>query len=70
MGNGLLKYDPQKKLIQQFKHEPSNPFSIFNNDVIFLLQGTNDTIWVGTLLSGLQILNTATKFSVVYDSEI
>ena len=42
VGNGLLKYDQHKNLIQQFKYEPSNPFSLFDNIVACIIQNQED----------------------------
>jgi ligand-binding sensor domain-containing protein len=67
-GNGLLKYDHNKKLIKQYKNDPSNPFSLNDNNVNSLFQSQEDTIWVGTW-KGLQIFNKAKQqFSRIPDS--
>ena len=68
--NGLLKYDRNKNLIQQFKHDPSNPFSLFDNDVFSVFHNGGDTIWVGAG-PGLRIFNKVTRqFSTFHNGEI
>jgi signal transduction histidine kinase/streptogramin lyase len=64
MGGGLLQYDRNLLLIRRFKHDPSDPSSIFSDSISSLYKNAGeDTIWVGTV-HGVQILNTNTnKFS-------
>ena len=66
-GNGILKFDQHKNLVQQFKHEPSNPFSLFNNEVTCIIQTREDSILVGTG-GGVRIFNKVTQqFSRLHD---
>ena len=66
-GSGILKFDQHKNLIQQFKHDPSNPFSLSDNLVPCIIQNQEDTILVGTG-SGVRIFNKATQqFSRFHD---
>ena len=60
LGNGLFKYDQHKNLIQQFKNEPTDSFSLSDNKVGSLFQNQDDFIWVGTG-HGVRMLNTVTK---------
>jgi signal transduction histidine kinase/ligand-binding sensor domain-containing protein len=66
-GNGLLKFDQHKNLLQQLKYEPSNPFSNFDNVVACIIQKGEDTILVGTG-TGVRIFNKVTQqFSLFHD---
>ena len=67
-GSGLLKFDQHKKLIQQLKYEPSDPFSFFDNTVGCIFQNQEDTILLGTG-SGIRIFNKVTQqFSRFHDN--
>jgi len=69
MGNGLFKYDQHKNLVHQFKHDPSDSFSLLNNNVTIQFQGASDTIWVRTG-KGLRMLNRLTQqFSWFHDGD-
>lgn len=59
LGSGLLKYDQHKNLIHQFKHDPSDSFSLLSNNVI-VFENPGDTIWVRTE-TGVRILNKLTQ---------
>ena len=65
-GGGLFLFDPNKKLIRQYKQDTSGISGLFSESVFALYQNTReDTIWLGTRL-GLGIYNTLTgKFSRV-----
>ncbi|MEO5582573.1 MAG: two-component regulator propeller domain-containing protein [Saprospiraceae bacterium] len=67
VGSGILKFDQNKNLIQQFKHDPSDPFSLFDNFVGCITQTREDTILVGTG-GGVRIFNKVTQqFSRLHD---
>jgi len=67
LGSGILKFDQHKNLIQQIKHDPSDSFSLFNNEVTCIIQTQEDTILVGTS-SGFRIFNKITQqFSRFHD---
>ena len=65
-GGGLFSFDPEKKLIHQYKQDTTNLSGLFSESVFALFQDPKeDTIWLGTRL-GLGIYNTLTeKFSRV-----
>ena len=66
-GSGILKFDQHKNLIQQLKHDPSDPFSLFDNFVGCIFQTQEDTILVGTG-GGVRIFNKVTQqFSRFHD---
>ena len=66
-GSGILKFDQHKNLIQQLKHDPSEPFSLFDNFVGCIIQTREDTILVGTG-GGVRIFNKVTQqFSRFHD---
>ena len=58
-GSGLFKYDQYKNLIHQFKHDPSDSFSLLS-DTVIVFQNLGDTIWVRTE-NGVRILNKLTQ---------
>jgi ligand-binding sensor domain-containing protein/class 3 adenylate cyclase len=67
LGNGLFKYDQHRNLIQQFKHDPLDSFSISDNKVGSLFQNQEDKIWVGTG-DGVRMHSIVTKqFSRFHD---
>ena len=73
-GGGLLQYDRQRKLLQQFKHNPSNNTSLFDstNHILSMSYNQGDTIWIGTS-DGPGFFDKATKqfsrlpISIKYD---
>ena len=69
-GNGIRKYDRHKNLIHEYRNDPSNPFSLFDNNIITLFLNHGDSIWVGTV-HGLRILDkTNNQFSRLRKGEI
>ncbi|MGK2861496.1 MAG: ligand-binding sensor domain-containing protein, partial [Chitinophagaceae bacterium] len=60
--SGLLQYDKHGKLLNQFKHDPSDSNSLFDsaNDVLSLFHDMGDTIWIGTH-AGPGIFNKVTQ---------
>jgi len=65
--SGIFKFDQHKNLIQQFKHDPSDPSSLFDNEVTCIIQTREDSILVGTG-GGVRIFNTVTQqFSRLHD---
>ena len=66
-GSGIFKFDQHKNLKQQLKHDPSDPFSLFDNFVGCIIQTREDTIFVGTG-GGVRIFNKVTQqFSRLHD---
>ncbi len=63
--DGLIAFDKEKKtVINQYKNDPKNKFSISNNDVRCLFDDSQGHLWVGTI-SGLNMLDKNTgKFTV------
>ena len=59
---GLLHYDKEGKLVQKFKHNPSDSHSLFDsiNTVLSMSHNKGDTIWIGTS-DGPGFFNKATK---------
>lgn len=58
-GDGLYKFIPQKKSLTykiiHFKNDPSNPYSLTNNDIYSVYQDKKNQIWIGTL-DGVNLL--------------
>ncbi|WP_336517138.1 two-component regulator propeller domain-containing protein [Pollutibacter soli] len=61
-GGGLRQYDRAGKLIQQFKHDPADSFSLFDrySTILSLHYDGGDTMWIGTQ-SGPGYFNTSLK---------
>jgi signal transduction histidine kinase/ligand-binding sensor domain-containing protein len=68
LGQGLLKFDSNKKFLRQFKHDSSDPKSLMNVHVPFIFQFGDSVILVGG--SQLLLLNTFTdKISLFSEKE-
>ncbi|MGV8092248.1 MAG: two-component regulator propeller domain-containing protein [Mangrovibacterium sp.] len=56
-GDGIYKFIPKGKdfsyQVQHFKSQPSNPFSLSDDDVYCMLQDAQGYIWIGTWGGGL-----------------
>ena len=61
-GTGLLQYDQQGTLLQQYKHNPLDSHSLFDslNEILSMARYKGDTIWIGTS-DGPGFFNKATK---------
>ena len=60
---GINVYDPERKLLQHYEHEPENPFSLRNNLVWAFFEDDQERIWMGNFLAGLHKVDpTARKF--------
>lgn len=63
LGNGLFKFDirfTKGNKVVQYKHDPHNPESLSNDNVMSLLYQSKDKIWVGTENYGLDLFNSQT----------
>ena len=64
LGNGLIKFDTRYKNggnIVQYKHDPRNPASLSNDNVLSLLYISENKIWIGTENYGLDLFNPKTE---------
>jgi class 3 adenylate cyclase/ligand-binding sensor domain-containing protein len=62
-GNGLLKFDQHKNLVQQYKHDPLDSFSLPDNNVGQMFPYQENTFLVNSHL-GIRVFNSLTnKFS-------
>lgn len=59
-GDGLYRLTPQNKpfafLVEHYKNEKSNPYSISNDDIYSIFEDKANQIWVGTL-DGLNLVD-------------
>lgn len=62
---GLSLYDRQKKRFTHYRHDPSDPNSLSNDNVRILHIDKSGTLWVGTD-RGLNKLNRATGKFIIY----
>ncbi len=56
---GISKMDPQAETFTNFKHDPADMTSLSTNDVQSIYQDRAGTIWVGTILGGINKFNGA-----------
>jgi len=51
LGNGLLKLDRERRKFIQYRHDPTNPDSLGQDDVAALFQDREGNIWAGRQLT-------------------
>jgi len=69
-GFGLLKVNPEKKTLHQYRHNPENENSLSGNDILKLYKDKTGVLWVGTDLNGINKYDdTVTKFHVYKPSD-
>jgi signal transduction histidine kinase/ligand-binding sensor domain-containing protein/DNA-binding response OmpR family regulator len=51
--NGLIQFDPQKGVIDQFMHNPADPLSIPGNNIRTIEEDNNNGFWIGTENDGI-----------------
>lgn len=54
---GLIQFDPQRGVQHQFIHDPSDPYSIPDNNIRTIEQGRNGDLWIGTENQGIARLD-------------
>ncbi|HXK43323.1 MAG TPA: two-component regulator propeller domain-containing protein, partial [Anaerolineae bacterium] len=59
LGSGLFRYDPATGQARQYRHDPADPTSLSDNDVLSLYADRAGTLWVGTLHGGLNAFDRA-----------
>ena len=52
-GGGLSSFDPERKRITNFRHQPENPNSLSGDTVLSLAQDQANSIWLGIWSHGL-----------------
>jgi ligand-binding sensor domain-containing protein len=67
-GLGLTRYDPQTGQLKTFRHSPTDPFSLSNDNVTQLFIDHAGTLWVSTF-DGLNRFDAATSRFTVYKLE-
>ncbi len=60
IGQGLFRYTPQTGQVVHYRHMPSDPYSLSDNNVLAIHQDRAGTLWVGTMYGGLNALERAT----------
>ena len=55
-GKGISKFDPSTETFSQFKHDATKPYSMINDNVIYLAWHTDNELTVGTF-KGLNLFN-------------
>lgn len=65
VSSGLSIFNPKDKMIQNYKNNPLDPYSIPGNGVNVVFIDSNDNVWVGTD-NGLALFNPDTKRFTVF----
>ncbi len=60
VGSGLFRYDPATGAVTAYRHDPADPTSLSDNNVLTIFQDRAGTLWVGTMYGGLNALDPAT----------
>jgi signal transduction histidine kinase/class 3 adenylate cyclase/ligand-binding sensor domain-containing protein/ActR/RegA family two-component response regulator len=53
---GLLVYEKNNNTLLQFKHDPSDPFSISANGIMAIYEDNANNLWIGTWGGGISII--------------
>lgn len=62
-GNGLLLYDPNtEQVLKRYIHNPDDPSSISSDIIVSLFIDSDNLLWIGTWLGGLNCFN-GTRFT-------
>ncbi|MDH4138580.1 MAG: histidine kinase, partial [Anaerolineae bacterium] len=60
-GSGLFRYDRAAGQFIQYTHDPVDPHSLSDDDVIAIYEDSSGTLWVGTAYGGLNAFDRATE---------
>jgi PAS domain S-box-containing protein len=60
-GSGLFRYDRAAGQFTQYTHDPANPHSLSDDDVISIYEDGMGTLWVGTAYGGLNACDRTTE---------
>ena len=60
IGSGLFRYDPATAQAQAYRHDPADPSSLSDDNVLALYEDNAGTLWVGTLYGGLNAFDRTT----------
>jgi len=60
-GSGLFRYDRAAGQFIQYTHDPADPHSLSDDDVIAIYEDRSGTLWVGTTYGGLNAFDRATE---------
>lgn len=55
-GNGIIEVERKTRAVRQWTHDPSNPWSLSNNDVIQLMVDRSGVVWIGTEGGGVDLI--------------
>ncbi|GEM_PF-5864836 len=69
VGSGLFRYDLSTGQAQAYRHDPADPYSLSDDNVLALYEDRAGTLWVGTLYGGLNRLDRAGGQFTVYTVE-
>lgn len=56
-GSGLFRYDRENGQFTHFMHNPEDPHSLSDNDVISIYEDNDGTLWFGTAYGGLNAID-------------
>jgi PAS domain S-box-containing protein len=60
-GSGLFRYDRAAGQFIQYTHDPVDPHSLSDDDVLAIYEDRSGTLWVGTTYGGLNAFDRATE---------
>lgn len=65
---GVSLFDPVRKSMTHYRHEPENRKSLGQNSVYSLFQDTNGSIWIGTYYGGADVVYSSSTPFVAYQN--
>lgn len=68
-GEGIYSCNLETKELINYRHDPSNPKSLSNNNINSITQDHNYNLWISTSGSGLDLFNYETKEFSNFDSQ-
>ncbi|HOB51575.1 MAG TPA: two-component regulator propeller domain-containing protein [Acidobacteriota bacterium] len=58
-GNGIVEIERRDRTVRQRIHDPNDPWSLSNNDVVRLMADRSGIIWIGTEGGGVNLIKQA-----------
>jgi len=67
LGDGLYRFDPRENTFRHYKHDPSNPRGLSDNQINAILEDASGILWIGTD-KGLNKLDTRKDVFMHYEN--
>ncbi len=55
-GGGLVRYNPNKGVVERYRHDPSEPQSLMNDSVLTVYRRRNGELWIANVGAGISVL--------------